>query len=286
MLGEVISGLKAILVEENKGRGKLFVTNAGWFAIGVLLTVGTIIGTVLASLVAGADESVLFMGIWLTFWSFGCVMLLWMVLKAWKQALTGGGGVAKSVGQAVGITLFASPFFLAEAVVMGILVYNTSIWLLPILVVLVVANAWFFQLLKQPTPAGRRVMDQIEGFRMYLATAEQDSLSSARPPEKTPELFERFLPFALALGVEARWAEQFQDVLARASAAGEQGYRPGWYSGGSFVGGFGAAALAGSIGGAFSSALSSASTAPGSSSGSGGGGSSGGGGGGGGGGGW
>ncbi len=128
-------------------------------------------------------------------------------------------------------------------------------------------------------------MDQIEGFRMYLATAERDLLESATPPERTPELFEKFLPFALALGVENRWAEKFDDVLARAATAAEGGYSPAWYHGGAWST-FGAAAFAGSLGSSLSSALSSASTAPGSSSGSGGGGSSGGGGGGGGGGGW
>jgi len=148
-----------------------------------------------------------------------------------------------------------------------------------------VANAWFYQLLKQPTREGRKVMDQIEGFRMYLATAEGETIAAAKAPAKTPELFEKYLPYALALGVENRWAEQFEDVLAAAASDPQRGYRPSWYHG-SHIGAFSAGALAGSIGNSFSSALSSAATPPGSSSGSGGGGSSGGGGGGGGGGGW
>ena len=119
---------------------------------------------------------------------------------------------------------------------------------------------------------------------MYLGTAEQELLEAAHPPARTPELFEKFLPYALALGVENAWAEKFQDVLARA-ALEKGGYRPGWYRGGAW-GAMGASAFAASLGSSFSSALSSASTPPGSRSGSGGGGSSGGGGGGGGGGGW
>ena len=104
------------------------------------------------------------------------------------------------------------------------------------------------------------------------------------PPEDTPELFERYLPYAIALGVENRWAQRFAAVLAAAAAQGQQqGFA--WYSGTNHPWddptGF-----ADSVGSSLSETISSASTAPGSGSGSGGGGSSGGGGGGGGGGGW
>ncbi len=130
-------------------------------------------------------------------------------------------------------------------------------------------------------------MDGIEGFRDYLSVAEKDRMNLLNPPDRTPELFEQFLPYALALGVEQQWSEQFSDVLAQAgsdAAAGGRHYSPRWYSGRSLDSGF--SDFASSLGGGFAGAVSSASTAPGSSSGSGGGGSSGGGGGGGGGGGW
>jgi uncharacterized membrane protein len=142
----------------------------------------------------------------------------------------------------------------------------------------------FYHLLKAPTLRGRKVMDQIEGFKMYLSVAEKDRLNLLNPPEKTPELYERYLPYALALDVENEWGEQFAEVLARAQVDG-QPYSPSWYSGRSWdvsrTSGF-----SDSLGSDFAGAISSSSTAPGSSSGSGGGGSSGGGGGGGGGSGW
>ena len=112
------------------------------------------------------------------------------------------------------------------------------------------------------------------------------------PPEKTPEIFERYLPYALALDVEQQWAEKYARVLEAASEAG-QPYQPVWYSGRDFTHvatGAGIAGFASALGGSVSGAIASSSTAPGSSSGfsggGGGGGSSGGGGGGGGGGGW
>jgi len=146
------------------------------------------------------------------------------------------------------------------------------------------AFAW----IDAPTKDGRAMLDRIAGFKQYLSITERDRLDRMQAPEDDLQLFERFLPYAIALEVENRWADRFTSMLAAASAAasasgGAQGFA--WYSGSSSpwtdTGGF-----VGSIGDSLSSAVSSASTAPGSSSGSGGGGSSGGGGGGGGGGGW
>jgi uncharacterized membrane protein len=126
-------------------------------------------------------------------------------------------------------------------------------------------------------------MDRIEGFRQYLGVAEEDRLNALNPPDKTPELFEKFLPYAIALDVENRWAKRFAGVLA---AAGTGAAVSTWYAGNRNwrddpVG------FANHLGGTLSQTIASASSPPGSSDGgSGGGGSSGGGGGGGGGSGW
>jgi uncharacterized membrane protein len=150
-------------------------------------------------------------------------------------------------------------------------------------------NVLFHHLLRAPTLAGRALMDRVEGFKMFLTAVDADRLQTIARPDKTPQLFERFLPYAFALGVEHAWAEQFAQVLSSAATAGAAGggagYSPSWYSGAA-LGSFSASAFTTSFSSSFSSAVSSSSTAPGSSSGSGGGGSSGGGGGGGGGGGW
>lgn len=145
-------------------------------------------------------------------------------------------------------------------------------------------HAVFVSLMRAPTPAGRRIMDEIDGFRMYLDTAEQDRLDRMRSPELTPDVFETFLPYAFALGVENNWCDRFTREFPQ-DIDNKGGYHPAWYSGNRH--GLSALGHLGSdFNNSFSSAISSASSPPGSSSGSGGGGSSGGGGGGGGGGGW
>lgn len=173
------------------------------------------------------------------------------------------------------------------AVGFGLFVYNAGMWVGVFFLIVFISGFVFHHLIKQPTKKGRAIIDEIEGFREYLKVAEEDRLNLENPPEKTPELFERFLPYALALDVEQEWSEKFDDVLkAAGKEQGESTYRPSYYSGN-----FSSTsqALSGAaLGGALTSALTSAAVAP-SSSGSssgGGGGFSGGGGGGGGGGGW
>jgi uncharacterized membrane protein YgcG len=154
-------------------------------------------------------------------------------------------------------------------------------------VLLLIVNVVFFPLMRCVTIPGRRLLDKIEGLRMYLTTAEQDRLNTLNPPERTPQLFEKFLPYALALDVEQQWSEQFTEILAKAGEGGAA-YSPSWYSGTSSWSDLGSGRFASAVGSSLAGAIASSSVAPGSSSGGGGGGggSSGGGGGGGGGGGW
>jgi uncharacterized membrane protein len=181
------------------------------------------------------------------------------------------------------------------AIGVAILAYNVGIGtaILPALMAYVLAGLLSrgFSLLQAPNKEGRRVMDHIEGFKQYLSVAEEDRLEYLNPPKKTPELFEKFLPYAIALDVENSWAKKFTGVLA---AAGVGAAVASWYTGDDHST-HSVTSFADRLGDNLSSTISSAATPPGSSGGgsssdsgggSSGGGSSGGGGGGGGGSGW
>ena len=153
-----------------------------------------------------------------------------------------------------------------------------------VVVLMVITIAIFVALMKRPTGLGRNLLDEMLGFKDYLEVAEKDELNLRNPPEKTPQLFETYLPFALAMGVEQHWAERFSAVFDALRGPNDTPYQPSWYNGDwhSWSIGSNVSGLTSSL----DSAISSSVTPPGSSSGSGGGGFSGGGGGGGGGGGW
>ncbi|MDA0339814.1 MAG: DUF2207 domain-containing protein, partial [Proteobacteria bacterium] len=181
--------------------------------------------------------------------------------------------------------LMGTPFLIAIIVFTKFFSSDSPVLTIILILAHVVIIIVFAVLLKAPTRLGRRVMDDIEGFRDYLSVAEGDMMDMLNPPEKTPELFEKFLPYAIALDVENRWADKFESVLAAAQQGPWKGqYQPTWYAGRSSRA-FSARSFSSSLSSSFSTAIASASTPPRStSSGSGsfGGGSSGGGGGGGG----
>ncbi|MDX1507583.1 MAG: DUF2207 domain-containing protein, partial [Woeseiaceae bacterium] len=152
------------------------------------------------------------------------------------------------------------------------------------IVALFLTMAVFAIIMKRPTMRGRKLLDEMTGFQDYLEIAEKHEMNLRNPPEKTPALFEAYLPYALALGVEQRWAEKFAAVLGSIRGPDGDHYRPAWYHGDFSVNNLGSTTS--NMASGLSSALTQSVSPPGSSSGGGGGGFSGGGGGGGGGGGW
>ena len=258
-----------------------FLNNTVYIIPGIVMTVLTFAALVGMDMV-NQGAVMLFMMVWLSGWTVGVTFLLKSVFQAWKSVKAD--GLLLGSAQAIPLTLFSIPFVIGEVIGLGVLLWSAGLAVALIMTIILATNALFHHLLKAPTRAGRQLLDRVEGFKMFLSAVDAHRLNTMAPPDKTPQLFERFLPYALALDVEHAWAEQFTAVLAAAGQAGG-GYSPSWYSGAA-IGAFSASSFATSFGDSFSSAVSSSSLAPGSSSGSGGGGSSGGGGGGGGGGGW
>jgi uncharacterized membrane protein YgcG len=264
------------LDEDFKSRfeGKMFHRNWGWAVGGALLVLAALwlTAAAIAAATGAAEPATIVVGV-------GALLTAALLCLLVQYS----GAVGKCL-LVVGIFLFG-----ALAMGVGFPIVEAALssgWILPILIPLVavplVASAFWW--MSAPTREGRKLLDRIAGFRQYLSIAQGERLDRMTAPDDTPEIFEKYLPYAIALGVENEWADRFRGVLAAASAqSGQQGFS--WYSG-SHSPWDDASGFVSDVGSSLASSVSSASTAPGSSSGSGGGGSSGGGGGGGGGGGW
>ncbi len=84
---------------------------------------------------------------------------------------------------------------------------------------------WLFRgLLKAPTRLGGATRDRIAGLKMYIETGETDRLEAI-----TPEVFEKFLPYAVALDCETSWTRAFEAHVQPDAPAAH--YHPGWYVG-------------------------------------------------------
>jgi Predicted membrane protein (DUF2207) len=81
---------------------------------------------------------------------------------------------------------------------------------------------WF---MSARTITGARALEKVLGFEEFLGRVEKDQIERL---EKTPELFEKFLPYAMALQVEKKWVQAFAGIALQP---------PQWYQG-SYGGGF------------------------------------------------
>ena len=106
------------------------------------------------------------------------------------------------VGSAVASSLGMAPFtFIIAAVVSAIVIC---------------AFGWF---MPAHTEQGARALEGVLGFEDFLSHVESDRFNRMI---KTPQMFEKFLPYAMALGVEKNWSKAFQGIMTQP---------PDWYRG-------------------------------------------------------
>ena len=270
-LARAISKHKKSLNKDYKKQ--YFKTNSGWLLPGVLLSLA--LGAyAIASL---PSEEIIMKTLFLGIFTMIPLMIIYRAIN--KILRMGKNGFLRYGIFLLPMFLFFW-FFFSSGFPFIEFAEDVPIPLVGGLVAMLAMHYFFYQWLKAPTLAGRRLLDQIEGFKHYLQVAEDDEIALRNAPDFSTDIYETLLPYAIALGLENEWTAK----LNRAVAAGtvDASYaRPTWYHARGHSGRHFSSALAGS----FDSAISSSSVAPGSSSGSSGG-SSGGGGGGGGGGGW
>ena len=71
------------------------------------------------------------------------------------------------------------------------------------------------------TRRGAKMRDYILGLKEYLSVAEKDRMKFHNAPAKSPERFEKLLPYAMVLRVEKEWAVQFEGIYTQP---------PAWYN--------------------------------------------------------
>jgi uncharacterized membrane protein len=91
-------------------------------------------------------------------------------------------------------------------------------WFLAGILSAVVIGA-FGWLMSCRTTSGVRALEKVLGFEEFLSRVEKDQLDRLAT---RPELFEKYLPYAMALGVEKKWVQAFAGIALQP---------PQWYSG-------------------------------------------------------
>ncbi|MCC2112211.1 MAG: DUF2207 domain-containing protein, partial [Hyphomicrobiales bacterium] len=202
-----------------------FRNNYGRYAIGAAIGIVSLVAFL--PLQQPADEQI---GIFLTALIGGIGGSLLLALGGRRLLNWVPGGSSKFFGfllTALGVVVMAPTLLLPLAAVGRMPVYLP----LAVLVIAVSLVAFFF-LMRAPTVVGRKVMDEIEGFKLYLSVAETERLNLMGAPDLNATLYEKYLPYAIGLGVEQPWSEAFEANLARtAPESGSGSYQPHWYRG-------------------------------------------------------
>jgi uncharacterized membrane protein YgcG len=135
----------------------------------------------------------------------------------------------------------ANGYSIVAAVVMAIVVVGVQVlgwinWLysIPLLVVSVLVSAliwWLFaRQMTAKTLSGARTQIAVLGFQEFMNRVDADRIK--RMP---PDTFEKFLPYAMALGVEHHWAQAFDGIIKDppnwyVSQNGMTGFNPIFFS--------------------------------------------------------
>ncbi len=273
-LADAVAALKSQLQKHGKA---WFSNNRGLWTFGLLWAIAA---SLLMVFIGAQSEEDTANGIAGLVFSLGFgVPALWILYMAWQQPARG-----KRLSMGIAGIMFVWP----APVGLWLLLGAASVPTLLLLCLNTLLVTVFFYLLPAPSISGRRLLDGLEGYREYLQLAESDALALAgNAPAMSIALYEKHLPYAMALGVEDKWSARFSAALASGLIDPTQrAYQPDWYhSSTSFNS---PSAMSSALAAGLSSATALASAPPSNSSSGGGGssGSSGGGGGGGGGGGW
>lgn len=221
--------------------GKMYKKNAGLVTISIVMSIIAVIISAIISKNLTEEMFIMpFMTIWLTAWTAGIVAMF--------KSKSGFGGFGK--------ILFSLPFLIGEVIGIGVLIFSIGTGLALLIMLLVIVNVVYAFLIKAYTVEGRRIKDEIEGFKLFIKTASEDEIRG-----QTPETFDRYFPYAYALGLENDWAKKFESVLEM------NNYEPNWCTGMYVGGNFRATSFTSSFSSSLSKSISSASVHPSSSGG-------------------
>lgn len=232
-------GQKSFL--KKKFNGQMYKRNSGLVTISVIMSIiVAIISVIFSNSVTEEMFIIPFMSIWLTIWTIGIVAMF--------KGRSGFGSFGKII--------FAIPFLIGEVIGIGVLMHFIGTGLALLILLLVIINVVYGFLIKAYTEEGRRIKDEIEGFKLFIKTASEDEIRN-----QTPETFDKYFPYAYVLGLENEWSKKFESLLE------EYNYEPTWCTGMYYGSAFRATVFTNSFSSSFNRGISSASVHPSSSGG-------------------
>jgi hypothetical protein len=190
-------------------QGKYFNRHFGLIALGILATFASAI--IMASRAQGRDAGGAF---FFTVWILFCGLTIGLMMEigfasAWTTAVRAGTGWTKLLPGLAAICVFtAIILFMLKQLAVGV-----SLAFALMLAFFLLVNLAWGPAFKRITPEGRRVLDEIAGFRLFLGKVEQGQLDKLNPADEAPHALEEYLPYAIALEVKEAWGDHLAQTF-------------------------------------------------------------------------
>jgi uncharacterized membrane protein len=121
-----------------------------------------------------------------------------------------------TLSQRLQVVIIPLLFFILPAFLIGHLAMPSAQFFVLALVVSVILNSISMFLMRSPTAEGQKALEHLAGFREFLVRVEQDQLERMNTPAEKAELMNRFLPYAIALGVKEGWGDTMASAFSNA----------------------------------------------------------------------
>ncbi len=186
--------------------GRWFTENRGF------VIAGTVLSAIALCVVAGPESKeqwgVLLLG--LAVMAPGAFYLFFLSLRA-RDLLRAARGNWDQAVLKRGVMVFAMLLPCLAAITLGAVVLGATFgWLfLAAAFFLALLNILLLQWMKAPTTEGTQVLTELEGFRLFLKSVERLPMQRLEPPGEHTGLYEKYLPYAVALEVEQLWGDRF-----------------------------------------------------------------------------
>lgn len=200
----LVSAIQATL--SSQYRGKYFKSNLGYIAFGVLASAALV--TKIAAEAGGSD--LVWLSLEFLFAGIVCSALVMVNL------VPGIRDIASGRVSAVNAAWFLLGLVMICCLIAGFgfaVLQRSRLEYVELLASLLPIHALWAYLVKAPTLPGRRVMDEIAGFREFLLAAEQDRLDKLNHADLTPQYLNACLPYAIALDVKEAWGDAASNRL-------------------------------------------------------------------------
>ncbi len=193
--------------------GKYLNRHIGIIAVAILATFVSCF--VLAAATSGRDAfGSMFFTLWILFVGLPIGFLFELsFVPMCKTAMRDGKGWTKVLTSFAPILIFGAVigFLLTK------LAESASPAFAVMLPAMIVVNLVWPPFLKRKSALGRKISDQIAGFRKFLQEVEQDRLDRLNHSQETPANLDHLLPYAIALEVKEGWGDSLAQTFAAAT---------------------------------------------------------------------